>query len=180
MLGNAIKCHAGQWQHHMPLLQDDITARLIVSPCGTKKQIPSPLSVMLIDTVTATPLLADVIITTTASQLLCEFFWNLVTQLLSHTLYWCCHHIYFCLLMQMLLLLTPATAGYLLVVNYFYEFDGVVTFMHTGYSCCHIHFFLLCHHCQILLLLFQFAAWSLTNWIETIVADVASTLPATL
>jgi len=43
--------------------------------------------------------------------------------------------------MQMLLLLAPATAGLLLLVNYFLEFGDIVTFMHTGSCCCHIHFF---------------------------------------
>jgi len=39
--------------------------------------------------------------------------------------------------------------------------------MHTGYCCCHIHFLIsYFHHCQLFLLLFWLAAWSLTDWVE--------------
>ncbi len=72
-----MKRHAGQWQNHSALLQDDVTARLIVfPPCGTKRRrlLLRLYASIELDAVTATPLLADVIITTTAGRLLREFF----------------------------------------------------------------------------------------------------------
>jgi len=132
-----MKRNAGQWQHHTALLQDDVAARLM-SPCTSKRGMPSPSSVASIecDAVTSTPpLLANVIISNTTGQLLSEFFWNLVAPLLSDR---CCLCLHFCSLM--LLPLALATAGWLLL-KYFLECGGIVAFMLTGYFCCHFHFF---------------------------------------
>jgi len=170
-----MKRNAGQWQHHTALLQDDVAARLM-SPCTSKRGMPSPSSVASIecDAVTSTPpLLANVIISNTTSWLLSEFFWNLVAPLLSDR---CCLCLHFCSLM--LLPLALATAGWLLLKYFFGMWWHCRLHAHWLFLLpLSLLFLKFLPSRQLLFLLYQFAARSLTNCIERIVADVAAAVP---